>query len=353
MKNLTVIVPPVATLIKASPGFEKKELAEFKLDALALCGFGCRYCSSNWGNYARINREAFAEITEEQLGTRHYPDTTPELTLQFPDPVSQLRRELAGKRKSWGEGKTLVFSMLTDGFSPNLVRDGTTKAILEQLLERSSFRIRILTKNAIVGSDEWLRFFERSSERFVVGLSIGTANDSWATRVEIGTSLPSARLRALARLQGVGVKTFGMLCPVFPEVLEGDQLEQLVDAIDPGACEYVWAEPYNDRVNWKFVRDGYVKGSPGYSWFTEAFENRNTTLWSAYALDLYERLRVKGEHEGWLSKLRYLLYERDVANEHASKFGDLSGILLQSKPDEDGRSQHPHFRALQIGRGAA
>jgi hypothetical protein len=43
MKNRLVVVPPIAKLIRLSPGFAKKELSDFKLDLLALCGFGCTY----------------------------------------------------------------------------------------------------------------------------------------------------------------------------------------------------------------------------------------------------------------------------------------------------------------------
>ena len=57
MKSKVVRVPSIAQPICRSPGFEKKRLSEYKLDLMALCGFGCRYCSSNWGNYLRINRE--------------------------------------------------------------------------------------------------------------------------------------------------------------------------------------------------------------------------------------------------------------------------------------------------------
>src|SRR5665213_966382 len=63
-----VVVPNTKTLIKESPGFHKKDLSEYKFDPLALCEFGCTYCSSNTGNYLRISRSNFAKLTEEQIG---------------------------------------------------------------------------------------------------------------------------------------------------------------------------------------------------------------------------------------------------------------------------------------------
>lgn len=345
--KLKVVVPPLDGLIKVAPGFQKKRLAEHKIDLVALCEFGCAYCSSNAGNYLRINRERFADLTQEQLGERLYPTESPRLTMHFPSVVQQLERELARKPKSYGMGKTLVVSMLTDAFSPSLVKDGTTRSVLELLLRHTSFCLRILTKNAIVGSDSCCDFFAKFQDRVVVGLSTGTTDDEWATRVEKGTSKPSARLRSLRRLQDAGISTFGMLCPVFPSMLAGDQLERLIAGVRPELCDEVWAEPYNDRTNWRSVRDTFSVGSTEYLWFDEAFGDSASVAWSAYALDLYQRIRARAEVGGWLDRLRYLLYEHHVADEHVVGYGDLAGILLQSKPDHDGLSSHRGFAAVQ------
>ena len=61
MKNIVVSVPTISQPIRPSPGFAKKELSTYKLDIMALCGFGCSYCSSNSGNYLRIHRERFPD----------------------------------------------------------------------------------------------------------------------------------------------------------------------------------------------------------------------------------------------------------------------------------------------------
>jgi DNA repair photolyase len=238
--------------------------------------------------------------------------------------------------------------MLTDAFSPPVLDNGTTKAALQLLLGRTRFRIRILTKNAIVGAPEWIEFFGTHPGRFVVGLSIGTLDDNWARSIEIGTSPPTERLEALGRLQDAGVPTYAMLCPVFPDVMDGMQVEQLIDRCDPAIVERVWAEPFNDRVNWEVVRSGYPNSSFGYNWFTEAFERGNWALWSDYATALYARIYAKSVAEGWLSKLRFLLYERDVHPTHAARLRTLEGILLQSKPAVDGYSRNTAVAAIQL-----
>jgi DNA repair photolyase len=348
MRRRLVVVPNPPSPVKLSPGFLKKGLSDWKLDLLALCEYGCRYCSSNAGLYLTFRKQSFGKACEEQLGERLSPNDDPTLTYHYEDIIGALKDQLAGKPKSFGAGLTLVFSMLTDGFSPSLVIDGTTEAALRLLLDRTSFRIRILTKNAVVGSQKWLEFFLAHPGRFVVGLSIGTLNDEWAHQVEVGTPSPSARIHALHALQDAGVPTYGMLCPIFPDVLAMGQLDRLVDAIRPEFCETIWAEPFNNRQNWQVVRDAYGQGTKGYDWFQKVYCEGRTDVWSAYATDLYLGLRKRGAREGWLSKLVYLLYEGLVTGADSKRFAGFEGVSLQgAREKETGLSRNPHMAALQ------
>jgi DNA repair photolyase len=346
MQPQIVRIPSIRNPISPSPGFAKKLLADYKLDRLGLCEFGCRYCSSNHGNYLRINRSRFADLTEEQLGIRATPAHNPKLMFDFADFAGKLDAQLRRKPTDWGSGQSLVYSMLTDGFSPSLVRSGETETTLQTVLARTGFRIRVLTKNAIVGSDYWIRFFNAYRDRFVIGLSIGTMDDTWANRVELFTPPPSRRIIALHHLQDAGTPTYGMLCPVLPDMLEGNRLESLVDEIRPDRVEHVWAEPFNDRANWKQVRSGYAPMSAGYKWLKAVYEGGQKHLWSEYATELYVRLRDKARREGWLNKLRYLLYEGGINKSHAEHFRGLRGVLLQGRT-ADGKSMNQHIAALQ------
>jgi len=346
MRSLPVIVPTIKQPIQPSPGFEKKKLSTYKLDILALCFFACVYCSSNNGNYLRINRRKFAALAEEQLGQHPLPSEEPALTYVWAEILTNLTRQLSTKASTWGAGETLVFSMLTDAFSPNMVKGGITEAAVRLLLERTAFRVRILTKNAIVGSAKWIRLFLQFPGRVVVGLSIGTDDDEWARKVELGTSSPSSRLRAIRRLQEAGVPTYGMLCPIFPGLLGGNRLEHLVDQVRPYLAEDFWAEPYNDRQNWTKMRATYAVGSAEYEWFSEVYERGNRAVWSRYATEIYTRLRAKAEREGWLPKLKYLLYEGDITAADASAFAGLKGVLMQSTPTDEGQTKNKHIAAV-------
>jgi DNA repair photolyase len=344
VKNKLVVIDDATNPIKPADGFFKKGLADSHLELCGLCGFGCSYCSTNNGNTLRINRKHLADLTEQQLGKRLLPAQDPSLMFVFPNILDALRAQLARVRRGFGAGKTLVVSMLTDAFSPELIKQGITEEALRLVLLRTDFRIRILTKCSTVGTPRWINFFLRHQDRFVVGLSTGTLDDTWARKVEIGTSSPTARLRALHALQNAGIATFGMACPIFPGVLDADRLEHLVDAIRPNLVEDFWAEPYNDRTNWRCVRDGYAAGSPDHRWLTDVYEHQQKPLWSSYATEIYSRLVGKATREGWGHKLKYLLYEGLITPTDATRFAGLEGVLLQSKPGDDGKTNNEYLR---------
>jgi DNA repair photolyase len=345
-----------ARLIQPAPGFEKKELATWHLELARVCGFSCTYCSSPTTTVARVNLTRFMALGVAQVGAPLKPSTSPEITIVFDDAayLAKLEAELRRLGRGFGAGETLVLSMLTDAFAPLHVRSGLVRRVVELLLRWTSFRIRILTKSGVVGSGDWLDLFATYPDRFVVGLSIGTDDDAWAERVEQGTAPPSVRLAALRRLQDAGADTFGMACPVFPNMLDGDHLERLLDRMQPLRTSRFWFEPYNARANARAVRDGYLAGNPWRKWFEEVFalegqKRCRTDLWSAYALELYVRVVEKARREGWADRLRYLLYEHQItaADAHVFSTYGLQGVLLQGEQDEEGFSKHPVFAATQ------
>lgn len=345
MKTQVIEVDPRKSVI-AKSSWPTKQLADVHVEALLFCEFGCRYCSSNSGLHLRFLKRTIQEAVEASLKVPFNPHNAAHVAIAYREVVNSLEVELCRYRKKPGAGKTLVYSQLTDGFSPVLIKTGTARQILELLIEKTDYRIRILTKNAIVGRPEWVKFFARHRDRFVVGLSIGTLDDRFTHRMEWRTSRPQSRISALQALQEADVPTFGMLCPVFPQVLETDELERLIDTIRPARCEHVWTEPFNDRANWKVVRDVYAEGSPTWNWMKRVFGDRDTALWSRYATDLYRRVHDKACREGWSDKLRYLLYEKDITPEDSVHFRGLGGVLLQCRKDEDGESKNPAFRSL-------
>ncbi len=346
MKSTLVTVGNRKRIIAPS-SWGTKELADAHVEAIMHCEFNCSYCSSNAAAHIRWARTRINKAVLAQAGSRFDPHRSDGLVVGFEDVVGALEEELSVTRQKPGHGKTLVYSQLTDGFSPVAVRAGTTRRILDLLIEKTEYRIRILTKNAIVGNRQWVRYFADHADRFVVGLSIGTLDDQFGKRLEKGTSIPSARVKALHQLQDAGVPTFGMLCPVFPAVLETDELERLIAAVRPDLCERVWAEPYNDRSNWRVVRDCFEQKSFTHAWMSRVFGERDELAWSQYATDLYQRTLASAKSGKWVNKLRYLLYEMSIADAHAAKFKKLEGVLLQSIDKTTGISKNPEFAKIQ------
>jgi len=351
MDPIVVPVPSTKTILKESKGFVKKELSEHKVDLMALCGFGCRYCSSNEGKFMLTNWDSglkFKQYAEKQLGKPLTLKDCPAMTFEYSDVVSKLETDLRKRSWEFGKGKVLIFSQLTDGFSPRLVSNGTTKRALELLIDMTSFKIRVLTKNAIVGEPEWVKYFLEHQDRFTVGLSTGSLDDKWSRKMELGTSPPSERLSALKNLQDAGVSTYGMLCPVFPDTLMDDRIIELIEQINPDAVDYVWAEPYNDRDNWKLVQKSYPEGSKYYKWFDDAFSPGDNDAWSEYATSLYDQLAAHAQQNGWIDKLKYLLYEKKLSDGDARHLLDKPSILLQDIDKKTGLSQHAVIAAKQM-----
>jgi len=361
-----IFVPTPPNPILKADGFAKKLLATWHIEIIFSCEALCAYCSSDCGlrvlfqkhtilNAVREQGPAFGfSLTEEEeaLGWSELSPKLKPLSFQYDDEefLAALERQLKAKGKGFGKGETLMFSEFTDPFSPGPVRRGLTLRVLKLILDLTSFTLRVLTKFKTVARPEFIELFQKHRERVVVGLSIGSLDDDWARHVEPGTSLPSARIRALHALQDAGVRTYAMLCPCFPHVLEDDHLERLVDAHRVDRCEHVWFEPFNVRWNWTLVEQALPEGIDK-DWLRR-IKDGDRRLRSAYETELYERLLMVAADGGWIDKMRYLLYEADITESDAAAFAGGHGVLLQAKPDERGRSRNPYIAALQRPNGS-
>lgn len=320
-----------------SPGFEKKDLSQAHMDLARRCAASCTYCSTNEGYPARMNRERLHILARVQLGIDVDPTRDPGISIAWnaDEVMRRLREQIASKPKGWGRGKVLMVSQLTDPFFGYPYQSGLTRRALDLVFDKTEWRVRVLTKCDVVGRDPLLGYFREHKDRVVVGLSTGTMDDAWVSKVELATSKPSARLRALRNLQDAGVPTFAMWCPIFPQAVLGDrkELDALIDASRPDVVEQVWAEPFNDRGCWRNVQAGYEQGSAGWNWFEHVYNRANgSAVWSRYATELYAHLYDRASRGGWLKKLAYLLYEDQITAPDAVVFSGLEGVLLQSKP---------------------
>lgn len=333
-------------------GFAKKKLADWKIDLMFLCFYGCDYCSSNYGNNMRFRGPDVAAT----LGIDpRFDFATTSIAYEPNDFINQLLVQLQYIPCDFGKGETLVMSMLTDAFSPPVRNSGLTRKVFDIILQRTAFRIRILTKWTIGLDREWVEYLSENRNRVVVGMSCGTLDDSLAAAVEHLTPKPSQRVKAFHTLLNHGVPCYAMFCPILPGAHKADEVNRLIDAFVPSneLVETVWAEPFNDRRTAGKVLSSLKAASHRWSEdFGRIFASPGAkAAWSAYATDLLLTLRDRAAAEGWIRKLNYLLYEASIVPEDAARIGTLDGVLLQSVHD-DGFSKNPDFRIMQDVHGA-
>lgn len=112
------------------------------------------------------------------------------------------------------DGKTLLFSSVTDPYTPLEVKYENTKRVLEKLVGTSA-SIHILTKSNLVTRDiDLFKQFEEIS----VGISINTLDEEFARIIEPRASKPQDRLDALRKISGAGIPTYVFISPIFPRM---------------------------------------------------------------------------------------------------------------------------------------
>lgn len=330
-KDKPVNVPwkgKVQNPIRLSPGFEKKELAVYKLDAMVFCQFACAYCSSNAGNLMRINTKQISHWSLEEVGIAYNPrQDADSFYMTYPEIVEALDLQLLQNPKLRAIEETLQFGMLVDNFSPELVKNGTTFRLLEILLRKTKFTIRILTKSAAVARDEFVELFLRYPNRVTVGLSCGSMNNDEIQYIEKFTTLPVYRSAAAYTLQKNSIRTFLMACPVLPGFHSKAEIEELYEAFDPSKLEAAWCEPYNDRMNWRKLLAAYVNSNKRNELETIMTDKRE---WAKYALSLANLHNKTLKKFGFKGQSYFLLYESGMTNIEIGAARKIPDILFQS-----------------------
>ncbi|MFW9769786.1 MAG: radical SAM protein [Candidatus Thorarchaeota archaeon] len=112
------------------------------------------------------------------------------------------------------DGKTILFSSVTDPYTPLEVKYENTRRILEKLVGTKA-RVEILTKSRLVERDiDLFKQFENIS----VGVSLNSLDEDFARLTEPKASKPRDRLKALQNIANEGIPTWIFISPVFPRV---------------------------------------------------------------------------------------------------------------------------------------
>ena len=218
--------------------------------------------------------------------------------------------------------------------------------------------VRILTKNAAVQKD--FDLIQKHQPRFLVGLSLTAPPDKTAVlrAVEPRASTIPERLAALQQAHRLGLRTYGMYCPLLPGIADdAGAIQQLIEfGVRCGAEEF-FVEPVNARgPGWKATESALREAN--FVPEADAVANiRSKEVWSSYATRLLNNVQEALRTLGALDKLRFLLYpSRLTADErwiqdhsHGVKWlgkdrgSDVKPInWLDKRPGENPRALHLH-----------
>ena len=296
MKNYTF---RLGSGIKPSPEFAKKGLAQYAVNVGLRCGHDCTYCSSR----AMLRcHKAFGEIGEKAFDTGY----------SIVDP--EIAQKVAADAKRLKNRGLVQICTTVDAWAPEAYELRLGRKCLEAILVEPGWTVRILTKNAAVAED--FDLIAQHKERVLVGLSLTGTSDkkSVLAAIEPHASPISERLATLAFAHRIGLRTYGMLCPLLPGIADGaEQIDQLVGLAHDFGAEEVFSEAINARGNSLTLTEKVLRATGFESEAKAISQIRKRAAWSAYVVALLHNLQTAMRKHMTENKLRFLLYPSGLA----------------------------------------
>src|SRR5882724_1125605 len=196
----------------------------WSLNPYVGCEFGCTYCYL----VERMGGEVETLPAWEAFERR---------VIVKPDIADVLARTLEPARLA---GSSLVIGTATDPYQPAERKFRLTRRVLEALLAYRGLSLGLITKSPLVTRD--LVVLRQLSERhqFEVNISLATLDARLARRLELRSPVPAARLRALAKLTGAGIRAGLLIAPIVPCVTDSRAaLDALFQAAREAGAHYV------------------------------------------------------------------------------------------------------------------
>ena len=320
--TLNVFVWSMKSGIRRTPEFARKGLADYAVNVGLKCGHSCHYCSS--GAVLR-HQKVFREIGRSPFDFGY--------AIVDPDMPAKVAADARRMRK-----RGLVqLCTLVDAWCPAAQAHDLGRRCLEALLAEPGWTVRILTKNAAVVEDYGL--IRRYRDRVRVGISLtGTPDTEDAVAiVEPNASSITERMGALRQAAELGLRVYGMLCPLLPGIADGrDRVEQLVRFARELGAEEIFAEAVNPRGP-GLTRTEPVLREAGRSREADAVGRiRKQATWSSYCAELVRTVQAAARREGMIDRLRFLLYPSRLLPEDAERIRqDDTGVVWLGKARTD------------------
>ncbi|MGD0089208.1 MAG: radical SAM protein [Planctomycetota bacterium] len=300
--------------------FERKKLASFAVNVGTKCGHDCLYCST--GALLRMHR-SFKEVGRSPFG-HGYAIVDP----STPERVSVDARRIRHRG-------LVQLCTIVDAWAPEAQAHQLGRRCLEAILSEPGWSVRILTKNASVIADYDLVAQHR--DRVLVGLSItGTAENEALLRViEPNASTITERISAMERAKALGLRTFGMFCPLIPGVADTpEQVDQLIRLAAAWCVEEVFVEPVNQRGPGLRLTQDALEQHDYHDQALAIKAIRQKKTWSAYVVRLLNHVQHSMRQHLEIGRLRFLLYPSGLTPEDAQRIrSDDSGVVWLDKAE--------------------
>lgn len=304
--------------IARSPEFARKRLAGFGINCAIKCDHDCAYCST--GAVLRMH-PLFRKCGENPFGFGY--------AIIDPSTPDRIARDAA----RIGQRGMIQMCTLSDAWSPVAQRYHLGRRCLEAILSQPGWTVRILTKNAAVAND--FDLIAKHRDRVLVGLSLTATPDRTdiIQAIEPNASPIPDRIAALRAAHNLGLRVYGMLCPLLPGL--GDSppaVRELVRTVLACGAEEVFAEPVNARgPALRLTQEALA--AHGYAAQARAIERiRTRAAWSCYVVDLVRALQATMRDLSDIGRLRLLLYPTSLLPEHVAMIrADDAGVVWLGK----------------------
>lgn len=315
MRNHTYAM---TTGIARTPEFERKGLACYAINVGTKCGHNCTYCST--GAMLRMH-PSFKKYGESPFD-RGYSIVDPDTPERVAQDAERIRKR-----------GLIQMCTIVDAYAPEAQRYQIGRRCLDAILSQPDWSVRILTKNAAVAKDFDLILKHR--DRVLLGLSLtGTSEKADIIQaIEPNASPISDRVAALRKAHRLGLRTYGMLCPLLPGIADSlDDVGQLVRTVIDSGAEEIFVEPVNTRGK-SLTLTQEVLTSHGYSAEAAAIAAiRNRAGWSRYVVSLLRNVQIGVREHSDIQKLRFLLYpSRLLPEDLATIRADDAGVVWLGK----------------------
>jgi len=280
--------------ISRTKEFEKKRLAEYAVNTGLKCGHGCTYCST--GAICRTH------VAFKKLGVSPFENN---YAIIDPDTPKRVARDAQNKRR-----RGLVqLCTIVDAWSPEAQQYDLGRRCLEAILSQPGWTVRVLTKNAAIKND--FDVIEKHKDRVIVGLSVTAppVRSDAISVIEPNASPIQERIKVLQQAHALGLRTYGMLCPMLLGIADSPgAIDELVSIAVKCGAEEIFAEAVNPRGCGLILTQEALE-SKGYHFEAAQIESiRHKENWSGYVVRLIKNIQKSIRQLYDISKLRFLLY---------------------------------------------